>query len=187
MLCQLLNIITHFIPCLCAFGLTLFQDTWLMALYTSSMSLCFGTSTIYHLALYCECETDLLTADKLGILILMWTSNIPIILMHFSSEWAFFYGVFTTIWVLRTALMTGMTSEHFVALATFGWIEALHINRPEVYDIFLSTFSFYIVGFVFYQQDALHAAWHICTAIGAFVHYHNLKQLCTNQTSYSLE
>lgn len=182
---EISNIISHFIPCVYSIYLFVieFPKNYIMSIYCVSMTVSFGTSIMYHTGqcLQCTFSDKLLIVDKMGILVLMWGSNIPIIIYGFSSDASsslsiIFYIFFTTASVMFLAFFQILDIKYFFALIFFGCMQSLHINNIKIYEILLSTFSVYLIAFVFYSQN-WHTLWHIFTSLAAFVHYHNLKAL----------
>jgi predicted membrane channel-forming protein YqfA (hemolysin III family) len=114
----------------------------------------------------CQFEEQLLTADKVGILFMMWGSNIPIVFYGFDSP-------FLQTFYLLLTVIAFKNPRYLLPLIA---IQTIHMYDLRVFEILLSTFSYYLIAAVFYSQ-AWHPLWHVFTAIAGFVHYHNLRTL----------
>lgn len=180
---ELANIVTHLFPSIVACWFTImdgYNQRWTLCIYSVTMTTCFWLSTVYHTGCYLRLsvQDELLTFDQLGIVILMWGSNLPIIFHGFRDDmvWKIVYLFLTTFAVSYIMVTRKLGLRYLFALATVGWIQAFHMNDPEVFDILIATFSIYFIGLVCYFQN-FHTMWHLITTAAAFNHYVKLKSL----------
>jgi len=211
------NVWTHVIPFFVAVALVGYEslnrersisDTLVVITYCFTMAINFSFSSLYHLG---NCKSKraqqfLLKVDFTGILVLLWGSNIPMIYFGFSCEPTlrtvyFVISTFLVLSVWTTVMLPNIPGYLpliiFICLVLFGWCQA--INEYFVHDppsprsllvpiVYAKSFSFYIVGVIFYASHFpervwpgafdfvgnSHNLWHIFVALGAFFQYWNV-------------
>ena len=97
-----INILTHLFPFLISLWFTIHEivmNRWLLSIYCMTMAICFGLSTAYHTGCLFNVsyKNKLLTFDQIGIVVLMWGSNLPIIFIGFNNELKWIYVFITTL------------------------------------------------------------------------------------------